>query len=93
MTDNMESDPAKLADPKDASSGEDGNDKMNALVTRKDAEIVAQRFSRSSAPISRTTSTPPSTRVSWTLWSSLATVPPWAAPAPWWPTPTSSSTT
>ncbi|GKH46777.1 M13-type metalloendopeptidase [Anaerotruncus massiliensis (ex Togo et al. 2019)] len=44
MTDNMESDPAKLADPKDASSGEDGNDKMNALVTRKDAEIVAQRF-------------------------------------------------
>ena len=44
MTDNMESDPAKLADTKDASSGEDGNDKMNALVTRKDAEIVAQRF-------------------------------------------------
>ena len=44
MTDNMGSDPAKLTDTKNASSGEYGNDKMNAPVTRKDAEIVAQRF-------------------------------------------------
>ena len=43
MTDDMTADPAKLSDTK-TSSGEGGNDKMNAPVTRKDAEIVAQRF-------------------------------------------------
>lgn len=43
MTDDMTADPAKLSDTK-TSSGEGGNDKMNAPVTGKDAEIVAQRF-------------------------------------------------
>ncbi len=45
MTEGKEADPAKLSDTKSAASDEGGgNDIMNAPVTRKDAEIVAQRF-------------------------------------------------
>lgn len=43
-TDDRESDPTKLSDEKSTTSGKGGNDKMNAFVTRKDVEIVAQRF-------------------------------------------------
>lgn len=43
VSDGMAADPAKLTDTKTA-TGESGNDRMNAPVTRKDAEIVAQRF-------------------------------------------------
>ena len=44
MSGDMEADPARLSDSKSASAGESGNDMMKAPVTRKDAEIVAQRF-------------------------------------------------
>ncbi len=45
MSDGMEADPAKLSDSQNSSSEENsGNDKMNARVTQKDAEIIAQRF-------------------------------------------------
>ncbi|MCD2491749.1 M13 family metallopeptidase [Lacrimispora sp. NSJ-141] len=41
----MEEDPDGISDTQDSSSGEiSGNDKMNAHVTQKDAEIIAQRF-------------------------------------------------
>lgn len=43
--DNMADDPAKLSDAQSSSSGENtGNDKMNSEVTKKDAEIIVQRF-------------------------------------------------
>ncbi|QNM05144.1 M13-type metalloendopeptidase [Qiania dongpingensis] len=45
MSDGMEADPAKLSDSQNSSSEKgSGNDKMNASVTQKDAEIIAQRF-------------------------------------------------
>ncbi|MBU9728967.1 M13-type metalloendopeptidase [Diplocloster modestus] len=45
MADSVEADPARLSDTMvSASEDNSGNDKMNAAVTQKDAEILAQRF-------------------------------------------------